>query len=242
MDFHYQDLIGEPRNGYVLTNERMDILGEFAREVNPGSVLGIAGGGESLLLGFLPLGVPVTGVDISYYSMAATMLKAHMLKAYGPGIKTLIKRGQEFFRGAAYEFEDQLPENLKGLDPFRERRIVYDKPCPSGWDSLRFMEIWRTTADRDLEASRAHLEKLYLLNQDMAAVPGSADLVYASNTLDNPHASKTGLTVERVFSKVNPGGAVILVDPNGKKTRRPALRKVQTLDDPPWHYSLIVKN
>src|SRR3989344_5162778 len=94
----YVDLTTENFAGYLMTNENLDLLGKLASEAAPGKTLAIASGGDFVLLGLVPRGSDVYGVDASYRSIATTMVKSFLLERYPPeDLRRFLSQGPNFF-------------------------------------------------------------------------------------------------------------------------------------------------
>ena len=78
--------------GYTLTNENPHIVRHLVSQIRPKRLAAVTGGGESVLLGSVPLGVETLGVDRAYNSVAATMAKGTLLERDGSGMKRIMLR------------------------------------------------------------------------------------------------------------------------------------------------------
>lgn len=175
----YYDLSPADDFGFVVTTENISVVREMAKKAHPKSILGIAGGGEQLLLGFLPLNAQCVGVDIARRPLASTFLKA-LLVERNPSkkVKSIIEKGEDYFYDFQMEVADEFPIQL--------RPIVNSQRLISGSNYERFRNVWLNTEDSIIGDCRQNLENLSLVHSGMSEIRNQKirfDLVYCSNAV-----------------------------------------------------------
>jgi len=186
---HFIDLGPKNDYGFQISYEDPSLLREWTQDLSPKEICAISSGGESVLLGFLPLGVPVIGVDIAYNSIAFTYLKAKLIERYeAKELKKIMQTSAKLNR-VLEEIMLEMPETLS-------KRIISQYSPPSDvalssgshdWDELwkQISHVWSKTPDWVIDASRKNLENLTLVHGNQADCKkfGKFEMVYSSNAI-----------------------------------------------------------
>lgn len=211
----YNDLTDVDVDGYQVTNEDPATLRELALKVKPKRIVGITGGGESVLLSFLPTGAQVVGADVSYTSIAATYSKALLLERHSPGeLKKLLSNDRQYFaRMFNTEIFPDIPKSLQEVSrvrksPFNAFELLLDRYNRGRYED--FQKIWGSTPDQVLDSSRERIENLSLLHANIREVADGTgfDLVYISNAMDW-RTNNVSLSIEDLRRLTAKGGHVL---------------------------------
>ncbi len=165
------------KTGYSATNEDPAILRGWVSELMPRRTLAIAGGGESIYLGVLPVSGRVAAVDWSYRACFITFLKGILLEKYGPDIKHLIRDSGKFIRVLKKQVSD-VPDDLV-------RNAGYTTNMGGGeffpYDYM--VDVWTDTPDDFLGKASEKLDDLTIFHMNFVDIqnPLGYDFAYTSN-------------------------------------------------------------
>ena len=239
---HGERSIKPDSQGFVLTNEEPEPIRYLTEIAKPTNVLAIVGGGVTMLLGVLPFVREVTGIDVSYRSIAATAVKVGLIDRNYPYIQRVLDCGEKYFEDFVNkELIEYVPENVrnKGHSSFRE---IFDPETRADWYYPRFERMWSQTSPEILERIRKNLPGLSLVHGDARNVKGRFDMIYASNTCDDKWTGYLPFTPYRFLSMIKHRG-FLLSSAEIHAAKRLGAREVAKTTSrkegaTPWDYTL----
>ncbi|HEY4489895.1 MAG TPA: hypothetical protein VJC12_01405 [Candidatus Paceibacterota bacterium] len=250
--------INEEIDGFVLNNEDPSVIRNLlglifnssSRSLHfiskPEKVLAIASGGDCLLLGILPYVANVVAVDLGYASIAATAVKAALLRRYQTTYikQQILKLWQDFREAVDEELIEAVPQEIRarGFDSYNSIFTSYsEERVYSDFDGIKI--VWCSTPDWVYEKARMNLGGLQLEHGSLNSQRVAVDLVYASNICDLRWTGRLRFPFMplQLLRNLRYGGYLLVSNPISPIRRFGTELVAQLPDNGCWTYALYKK-
>ena len=253
----FDSVLLEEVDGFTLNNENPSSIREMMeiaqkqmklrRSSGLETALGIASGGECLLLGVLPYVPKVTGIDLGYSSIASTAIKAEFIRTHKTHeLRRVLERGEKYFADLVdAELIHSIPADVVGrsLDSYKSIFTDHDSvkhTYLSEFNQFRF--VWFSTPEEVFDRARENIMGLSLEHAPITSDREKHDIAYASNTCDRRWTGNFGFlqAPSLLVSNLTKEG-YLLTSHSISLLRRPFTKLVAQVTEDFWTYSLYRK-